>query len=98
VVSRPVPLLAETTVIVAGATGSLSWRRVAGAAAVGSMPAAVLYAIAGAAASRATSVSVVFVLVLALAVVTWLVEHARTRHGRELGQVEGGARLEGTRG
>ena len=97
VVTRPVPLLAETTVIVAGATGSLSWRRVAGAAAVGSIPAAVLYAIAGAAALQATSAGLVFVLVLALAVVTWFIEHGRRRHGAEL-VVEDDATLEGNRG
>ena len=52
VATRPVPVLAETTAIVAG-TSPLSWRALALAAALGSLPAAALYAVAGAAGARA---------------------------------------------
>lgn len=70
VVTRPVPLLAETTVLLAGASG-LGWARTAAAAALGSLPAAVLYALAGAAATDVASAPVVFGVVLALAAATW---------------------------
>jgi len=70
VVTRPVPLLAETTVILAGAS-PLSWRRTALAAIVGSVPAAVLYALAGSAATGLANPVAVFALVLLLAGATW---------------------------
>ena len=64
VVTRPVPILAETTAFVAG-TSSLGWRTSLVAALVGSLPAAVLYAVAGAlAASFATGAAVFAVVVL----------------------------------
>lgn len=70
VVTRPVPILAETTAFVAG-TSSLSWRPSLVAALVGSLPAAVLYAVAGALAVSFAAGAVVFavVLLLGLAVV-----------------------------
>lgn len=82
VVTRPVPLLAETTAILAGAAPSLSWPRVGLAAMIGSLPSAALYAVAGAAAAGAASITLVFALVLALGSVTWLVERARARARR----------------
>lgn len=84
VVTRPVPLLAETTVIIAGTTRSLSWPRVAMAAAVGSLPAAALYAFAGAVAAGVASVTLVFGLVLVLAAAMWLLEYARARRAPHL--------------
>jgi uncharacterized membrane protein YdjX (TVP38/TMEM64 family) len=45
-VSRPLPLLAETVAIVAG-TSSLPWSRALLAAALGSLPEAVAYSLAG---------------------------------------------------
>jgi uncharacterized membrane protein YdjX (TVP38/TMEM64 family) len=72
VVTRPVPLLAETTVILAGAS-PLGWRRTAVAALVGSVPAAVLYALAGSVAAGLASPAAVFALVLLLAGATWAV-------------------------
>ncbi len=47
VVTRPVPLIAETTAIMAGAS-PLGWGRTALAALVGSLPPALLYALTGA--------------------------------------------------
>jgi uncharacterized membrane protein YdjX (TVP38/TMEM64 family) len=70
VVTRPVPLLAETTVILAGAS-PLGWRRTAIAALVGSAPAAVLYALAGSVAAGLGNPAAVFALVLLLAGATW---------------------------
>jgi uncharacterized membrane protein YdjX (TVP38/TMEM64 family) len=46
-ISRPVPLLAETVAIMAGAS-SLRWSRALGAAALGSLPEVVAYSLAGA--------------------------------------------------
>jgi uncharacterized membrane protein YdjX (TVP38/TMEM64 family) len=78
VVTRPVPLLAETTVILAGAS-PLSWRRTALAALVGSVPAAVLYALAGSAAAGLANPVAVFALVLLLAGATWALRAAGGR-------------------
>ncbi|MDQ3677520.1 MAG: VTT domain-containing protein, partial [Actinomycetota bacterium] len=47
VVSRPVPIAAETLALLAGAS-PLPWRRFLPAAALGSLPPALLYAAAGA--------------------------------------------------
>lgn len=68
VVTRPVPVLAETTAILAGAS-KLSWRAGFVAALVGSLPAAALYAVAGATADSFASGTVVFAVVIALGVV-----------------------------
>jgi uncharacterized membrane protein YdjX (TVP38/TMEM64 family) len=78
VVTRPVPLLAETTVILAGAS-PLGWRRTAVAALVGSAPAAVLYALAGSVAAGVGDPIAVFALVLLLAGATWAVGAAGGR-------------------
>jgi uncharacterized membrane protein YdjX (TVP38/TMEM64 family) len=78
VVTRPVPLLAETTVILAGAS-PLGWRRTAVAALVGSAPAAVLYALAGSIATGLGNPAAVFALVLLLAGATWAVGAAGGR-------------------
>lgn len=84
VATRPVPLLAETTAILAGAARSLSWWQVALAATGGSIPAAVLYAVAGAAAADAVSGTLVFLVVLAIALLTWLVQRLRHRGAPDL--------------
>jgi uncharacterized membrane protein YdjX (TVP38/TMEM64 family) len=70
VVTRPVPLLAETTVVLAGA-GPLGWRRTMLAAVVGSVPAALLYALAGSVAAELGNPVAVFGLVLFLAGAIW---------------------------
>lgn len=82
VITRPVPLLAETTAVLAAATRSISWRRFITATATGTMPMAVLYAAAGATAAGAASLGVVFALVLSLAAITWLVERGLTTRAR----------------
>lgn len=66
VVTRPVPLLAETVAILAGAS-SLNWTRVTLAAIAGSLPGALLYALAGAMAADFQSGVMVFGLVLVVA-------------------------------
>lgn len=72
IVTRPVPLLAETVAIVAG-TSSLGWGRTTLAALAGSLPPALLYAITGAAAVNLQNTTLVFVGVLLIAGFFWLV-------------------------
>lgn len=76
VATRPVPVLAEATAIMAGAAGA-SPRRVAGAAAAGGLPAAVMYALAGSLVVGAVSGAAVFVAVFALAAMFWLLSTHR---------------------
>jgi uncharacterized membrane protein YdjX (TVP38/TMEM64 family) len=71
IVTRPVPVLAETTAIMAGAA-RLGWRSVTLAAFAGSLPGALLYALTGAAAASFQNGAVVFLLALLVAGVFWL--------------------------
>jgi uncharacterized membrane protein YdjX (TVP38/TMEM64 family) len=72
VVTRPVPLLAETVAILAGAS-PLGWGRVTLAAVAGSLPGALLYALAGAMAADFRSGVLVFGLVLLVAAFFYVV-------------------------
>jgi uncharacterized membrane protein YdjX (TVP38/TMEM64 family) len=72
IVTRPVPLLAETTAIVVGSS-PLGWGRMALAALAGSLPGALLYALTGAVAARLQNGVLVFGLVLLVASSFWLV-------------------------
>jgi uncharacterized membrane protein YdjX (TVP38/TMEM64 family) len=81
VVTRPVPVLAETVAVLAG-TSPLRWSVAVLAAAAGTAVPAVLYAAAGAAAADAVDGALVFVLVMALAAVLALAGHLRSRAGR----------------
>lgn len=69
--TRPVPLLAETMVVLAG-TSKLPMWQVALASALGSFPASLLYAIAGATAARTSWLWMIVVLILSTALM-WLV-------------------------
>ncbi len=68
ILSRPVPMLAETVAFAAGAS-SLRWRSALPAAALASVPMTVVYAVAGAAAASFTHGAVAFgaVAIVALA-------------------------------
>jgi uncharacterized membrane protein YdjX (TVP38/TMEM64 family) len=75
-VTRPVPVIAETVAIIAGTmTGkaSLRWRQVAVAALAGSLPPALLYALTGAAVANFQSTSLIFGLVLFIACLFWFI-------------------------
>ena len=72
VVTRPVPLLAETTAILAGAS-AMSWRRVIVAAVAGSLPAALLYALTGAVAASFQNGALMFCLILLVSGAFWLI-------------------------
>lgn len=82
VLSRPVPLLAETVSFMAGAS-PLRWRAALGAAALGCLPAAAVYAVAGALAASFATGAVVFVAVVGVALA---VAAAVVRSGRAVPQ------------
>lgn len=71
IVTRPVPVLAETVAIIAG-TSSLSWRSVIFASIVGSFPSALLYALSGAAIANFQNTVLMFGVVMVVAVLFWL--------------------------
>jgi uncharacterized membrane protein YdjX (TVP38/TMEM64 family) len=69
-VSRPVPLLAETVAIAAGAS-SLGWGRTMLAAALGSLPEVVAYSLAGSIAPNVSSAVLIWSSLLVLAGGSW---------------------------
>ena len=79
VVSRPIPLFAETVAIMAG-VARVPWPRVAISAALGSLPPALLYAFTGAVADDFNSAALMFGFVMVMTVVTWLIGQ---RFGRQ---------------
>jgi len=94
IVTRPIPLLAETVAIMSGAS-SLGWGTVALASFAGSLPPALLYALTGAAVANFQNTSLMFGVVLLVAGVFWLIgrllepflkAHASRYDSRELGQ------------
>jgi uncharacterized membrane protein YdjX (TVP38/TMEM64 family) len=74
IVTRPIPMLAETVAIMSGAS-SLSWGTVALASFVGSLPPALLYAMTGAAVANFQTTSLMFGVVLLVAGLFWLTGH-----------------------
>lgn len=80
VLTRPVPLLAETVSIMAGAS-SLGWGQVALAALVGSFVPALLYALTGAAVTTFRSTALMFVVVLFVTGSCWLLGRWLGRYG-----------------
>ena len=85
VATRPVPVLAEATAIMAGAAGASPFR-VGVAAAAGGLPAALLYALAGSLVVNAISGAAVFVAVLAVAALFWLASTRRDDRPRLRGK------------
>lgn len=71
IVTRPVPLLAETVAIMAG-TSRMGWGRVTLAAALGSLPPSLLYALTGASAAKFQNTALVFLFVLLVAGLFWM--------------------------
>jgi membrane protein DedA with SNARE-associated domain len=70
IVSRPIPILAETVAIMAGAS-SMRWRVLLVSSAAGALPAALLYALTGATAARLDNFLLTFGLVMAMAALFW---------------------------
>lgn len=77
--TRPVPILAETVAVAAGTSRLLPARHAMAAAAVGSLPAAIVYSAAGAYAGGAASDYLVLPMVLALTAVLWAAGRRWTR-------------------
>jgi uncharacterized membrane protein YdjX (TVP38/TMEM64 family) len=76
IITRPVPLLAETVAIMAGAS-PMGWSRTILAALAGSLPPAFLYAVAGASASQFQNTVLMFILVIAIAGFFWMIGRRR---------------------
>lgn len=72
VITRPIPLLAETVSIVAG-TSKLSWQEVFLSALAGGLAPALLYALMGALAKSFTNSALMFLFILILSFIFWLV-------------------------
>jgi uncharacterized membrane protein YdjX (TVP38/TMEM64 family) len=72
IVTRPIPLLAETVAIMSGAS-SLGWANMALASFLGSLPPALLYALTGAAVANLQNTSLMFGVVLLVAALFWLI-------------------------
>lgn len=72
VVTRPVPILAETVAIMTGAS-SVGWLRMTLASFAGSLPPALLYALTGAAYANFQSVVLMFAATLLVAGSFWLI-------------------------
>jgi uncharacterized membrane protein YdjX (TVP38/TMEM64 family) len=81
VISTPVPLLAETVAILAGAS-SIGWRRAALAAIVGSTPEAVVFALSGAIARDMEHATVIWAALLLFAGVAWALSRRAERNKR----------------
>jgi uncharacterized membrane protein YdjX (TVP38/TMEM64 family) len=85
IVTRPVPILAETLTIVAG-TSRMSWLEITLASLAGSLPMVILYAIVGATAATWDGALLSFGLVIVIAAVVWLLRawlYKRIRHFQE---------------
>jgi uncharacterized membrane protein YdjX (TVP38/TMEM64 family) len=78
IVTRPVPILAETVAILAGAS-PMRWGRMMLATLAGSLPAALIYALTGATARNLDSLPLVFGLVLGVAGIFWIVGRSLRR-------------------
>jgi uncharacterized membrane protein YdjX (TVP38/TMEM64 family) len=72
IVSRPIPILAETLCIIAGTSG-LSVRATLSAVMLGLLPIVFLYAYVGATASNLESGLLAFIFVIVVASVTWFI-------------------------
>jgi uncharacterized membrane protein YdjX (TVP38/TMEM64 family) len=72
IITRPVPLLAETVSIMAGAS-PMSWSSLFFASFAGSLPPALLYALTGAAVANFQSTALMFGVVMAVAGLFWLI-------------------------
>jgi uncharacterized membrane protein YdjX (TVP38/TMEM64 family) len=78
VLTRPVPIVGETVAVLAGAS-PMPWKRAAVAAAVGSLPEAVLFAWAGAEAGGTVLGAVLWLSLIVVAVAVWAAGHVADR-------------------
>ena len=81
ILTRPLPLLAETTVIVAG-TSSMAWKNLWLGTFLGTLPIAIVYAVTGALAASFESTALAFGLVMATAGIFWVVSNRWNRFNK----------------
>ncbi|OLT12824.1 hypothetical protein BJF78_23465 [Pseudonocardia sp. CNS-139] len=84
VLTRPVPVVGETVAVLAGAS-PMSWPRAAVAATLGSLPEALLFAWAGAAAYGAGFGAALWIALVGIALALWAVEAVRRRPAARAG-------------
>lgn len=77
VITRPVPVLAEVTSIIAGTT-ALSWSRILIASAAGALVPALVYAVAGHLATNAVGALWVFAALMLMSAAVWWLERAQS--------------------
>lgn len=80
ILSRPIPVLAESVVILAGTSGAISWPMLLRSTAIGALPASLLYAWVGSTARTLESGIFVFAGVLLLAGLTWFISVRVKQH------------------
>jgi uncharacterized membrane protein YdjX (TVP38/TMEM64 family) len=83
IVTRPVPLLAETVAIMAGAS-SMTWGAIVVASIAGSLPPALLYALTGAAVANLQNTALMFGIVLLVAALFWVLGKSFSRKDAKL--------------
>jgi uncharacterized membrane protein YdjX (TVP38/TMEM64 family) len=87
IVTRPVPLLAESVVIIAGTMPSMTWTKLALAATAGLLPTALMYALAGHTANNFSNTALIFLFGIVIAGVFWLVRRYLDRYRLRQGKV-----------
>lgn len=87
VITRPVPMLAETVIVLAGASG-LAWWRAVLAALAGALPAALVYALAGERGANSGTTVPIFIGLLLIAAAFWLLGDRRSRSRNVEGSTE----------
>lgn len=78
VVTRPVPLLAETAAVMAGAS-AMSWRQLAAASFAGSLPPSLLYALTGSVAASFQNTTLMFTFIMLVSGAFWMVSRKLDR-------------------
>jgi uncharacterized membrane protein YdjX (TVP38/TMEM64 family) len=95
--TRPVPLVAETTMLMAGAS-AMPWRRAMAAAVAGSVPEVAAYSAAGALAPRFASAALIWTSLLGVCALFWIVRYGVQRRARRTRAANEAARREGAGG
>ncbi|MEE2788641.1 MAG: VTT domain-containing protein [Myxococcota bacterium] len=72
IISRPLPVLAESAAFVAGTT-TMRWRTITWSASVGVIPIAALYSLTGAGIAELTGTHLVIMVTLAIACAVWVI-------------------------
>ena len=81
ILTRPIPILAETTVVLAG-TSSMKWTTVLFASLCGNIPIALLYAITGATAANLNNFLFSFVIIIVITGSLWGINHLFLQQAR----------------